>query len=227
MKWVESEQFAEIAGISANIIARKYRRYIDRSDLVNDGYVWALERPAKLGDIMGDDDEEERTRRLRNALCNHMDRVARRAKAAVLGYEVEDEFFYALPALRDLLPQAYGHIDWQTFEAGDHEVKPTGDPAEGGNRVAELADISQALGRLAKDDQKVLFLRYGAGDSEDDIAAHLGVEQGAAHMRLERALRRLQQELGGSPPRADRPEYTGSRRVMRNASAQAITGGIY
>jgi len=194
---------------------------------VQEAWVWALERPQKLNALLDEDDEQERTRKLRNALCNHLDRVARKEKAAILGYEPEDEYFYSLGQLRELLPQVYGEkADWVSFSASDNEVKPTSDPAEGGNRVASLVDVGEALGRLSQQDQWCLYLRYGTGASELDIAEnHLQVEQGAAHMRIERALKRLRQELGGSPPRYDAPEYIGSRRVMTAPHAQAITGG--
>lgn len=216
--------FSDIAGVSASIVARRYRRYTTTQDLIQEAWVWVLDRPKKLAEIMAEEEESERTRRLRNVLCNHLDQVARREKAHALGYEPADEFFYPLGALRDLLPGCYGHVDWTSFSVNDLEIRPTGDPAEGGNRVAELSDISQALGRLAKDDQRLLFLRFGAGDTIADIATEFSVEEGAANMRVDRALRRLQQEMGGPAPRSDQREYTGSRRVISNAHAQAITG---
>jgi DNA-directed RNA polymerase specialized sigma24 family protein len=216
--------FADIAGVSASIIARKYRAYIARVDLFQEAWVWRLEHPQKLADIRGEGEEEDRVRRLRGALCSHMDRVARRYKALALGYEPEDEFFYSLPALRDRLECAYGTADWLTGRGEEPEVKPTTDPAEGGNRVAEMADVTSALSRLSKVDQRLLYLRFGVGDAFETIAANLAVEPEAAKKRVNRALSRLQQELGGPPPRGDRPETIGSRRVVSNAHAQAITG---
>lgn len=216
--------FSDIAGVSASIVARRFRGYTTTPDLVQEAWVWALEHPKKLAEIVAEEEEANRTRRLRNQLVSHLGKVARAIKAQACGYEPDDEFFYTLPALRDLLPGCYGHVDWTSFAVNDLEIRPAGDPAEGGNRVAELSDVNVALGRLSKEDQRLLFLRYGVGDSEADIAGGLSIEQGAAHMRLERALKRLQDELGGPPPRRDQPEYTGSRRVMTNAHAQAITG---
>lgn len=216
--------FEDIAGVSASIITRRYRRYTSAQDLVQEAWVWALERPVKFDGIMAEEDEGERARRLRNALCNHLDKVARRVKAGALGYEADDEFFYSLGHLRALLPDVYEPALWTSFSASEHEVSAKSDPAEGGNRVTELSDVSVALGRLAKGDQRILFLRYGAGDSEEDIALNLGIDAGAAHMRLERALGRLRLELGGPSPRVDQAEHTGTRRVISNAHAQAITG---
>lgn len=215
---------SDTAGVSASIVGRRHRGYITVPDLVQEAWVWVLEHPGKLTEIMSEEDEAERIRQLRNMLCNHLDKVARREKAHALGYAPEDEFFYALPALRDLLPQCYGHVDWTSFAVSDLEIRPTGDPAEGGNRVAELSDVAVALGRLAHEDQRLLFLRFGAGDEFEAIASGLRIEVEAAKKRITRALTRLQSELGGPPPRADQTEYTGSRRVIRNAHAQAITG---
>lgn len=221
----ETEKFfADVAGVSASIVARRYRRYTTTQDLVQEAWVWAMEHPRKLAEFLKEEEAGEQVRRLRNALCSHLDKIGRREKAHTLGYEPDDEFFYTLPALRDLLPEVYGHVDWTSFAVNDSEVRPTGDPAEGGNRMAELSDVSAALGRLAKDDQRILFLRFGAGDSVDDIAKHLQIDVGAANMRVDRALRRLQDGLGGPPPRSDQKEHIGSRRVMSNAHAQAITG---
>lgn len=216
--------FEDIAGVSASIITRRYRRYTSASDLIQEAWVWALERPVKFEGIMAEEDEAERARRLRNALCNHLDKVARRVKAGALGYEADDEFFYSLAHLRGLLPDVYEPNLWTSFSASEHEISAKSDPAEGGNRVTELSDVSVALGRLTKEDQRVLFLRFGAGDSEADIAMNLSIDAEAAKKRVQRALQRLRLELGGPSPRADQAEHTGSRRVISNAHAQAITG---
>lgn len=216
--------FSDTAGVSASIVTRRYRRYTSAQDLAQEAWVWALERPAKLEAIMAEEDEAERTRRLRNALCNHLDKVARRVKAGVLGYEADDEFFYSLGHLRDLLPDVYDPAGRTSFSASEHEISAKSDPAEGGNRLTEVSDVSVALGRLGKDDQRVLFLRFGAGDTFDSIGSQLDVEPHTAEVRVSRALGRLRDELGGPAPRGDQVEHTGSRRVISNAHAQAITG---
>jgi len=216
--------FSDTAGVSASIVARRYRRWTTVPDLVQEAWVWALERPDRLAGLMAEEDADERFRKLRNALCNHLDGTARRIKAGQSGYEADDEFFYSLAHLRDLLPDVYDPAHWTSFSASEHEVAAKSDPAEGGNRVTELSDVSMALGRLAKDDQRMLFMRFGAGDPFDSIARHLGIEEDTARQREGRAIRRLRDELGGPAPRADRGEHTGSRRVISNAHAQAITG---
>jgi DNA-directed RNA polymerase specialized sigma24 family protein len=216
--------FADVAGLSARIIAKRYRGYVEPGDLMGEAWVWAYERPSRLQSILDIVVEEDRARKLRSALCNHLDRKARREKAQVLGYEPSDECFYSTGILRGLLPDVYDREGWVSFSAPDNPVRTRGNPGEGNNWLATLADVAQALSSLSKEDQRILHLRYGVGDKPPAIALALGLTEAGAISKVNRALGRLRRELGGRRPDADPAEVIGSRAVMSNAMAQTICG---
>jgi RNA polymerase sigma factor (sigma-70 family) len=56
--------------------------------------------------------------------------------------------------------------------------------------------LAAALGRLAADERRLLFMRYVEERSHAEIAAALGCNPAASKMRASRALARLRRELG-------------------------------
>lgn len=101
------------------------------------------------------------------------------------GYDVADVFFYTLDLLDVLCDAVVG--DYIPQSQGDG--RSPGDPAEGGNMLAMLGDVSRALyGPLMDASQRaVLLLHYGGY-----IAASTEA--------LDAALTALQDALGGARP---------------------------
>ncbi len=64
---------------------------------------------------------------------------------------------------------------------------------------AERLAIRQAVARLEESDRIVLFMRYWHDLSQVQIAQRLGVPEGTAKVRLHRARKALQRELGDAP----------------------------
>jgi RNA polymerase sigma-70 factor (ECF subfamily) len=67
---------------------------------------------------------------------------------------------------------------------------------EPGADVAVEPALAAALGRLAADERRLLFMRYVEERSHAEIAAALGCNAAASRMRASRALARLRRELG-------------------------------
>jgi RNA polymerase sigma-70 factor (ECF subfamily) len=63
-----------------------------------------------------------------------------------------------------------------------------------------LAQVRLALERLSPRDREVMVMRHLEQLSTREIAAVLGVTEGAVKVRLVRALQRLHKSLGGVPP---------------------------
>ena len=156
---------------------------------------------------------------------------ARRERAAQLGYSVEDEFFYSKPALESLVEAALDHESWVYAPREGEKTRSSGAASEGGNWLATLADVSRALSKLPKDDQNLLDVAFRHGGlSRADIARGLNITRRGVDHRIEAALKRLWHLLGG--PRwaredSDDEEYVGSREVMSNAQARALTESQY
>jgi RNA polymerase sigma-70 factor, ECF subfamily len=64
-----------------------------------------------------------------------------------------------------------------------------------GEELGQDIDVRRALSRLGHDDRLVLVLRYYMDMTYDEMAATLGVSDGAARSRTQRAVRRLRPKL--------------------------------
>ena len=69
---------------------------------------------------------------------------------------------------------------------------PAGTPAENGDRIARHNRLWEAVRRLSRMDQEVIYLRYYLELNETEAAETLDVAQGTVKSRSHRALARLQ-----------------------------------
>jgi RNA polymerase sigma-70 factor (ECF subfamily) len=63
----------------------------------------------------------------------------------------------------------------------------------------DLVDLRNAVARLSRDDRALLVLHYWQGLSLAECAVELGVPDGTAKSRLNRALARLRDQIGEAP----------------------------
>jgi RNA polymerase sigma-70 factor (ECF subfamily) len=91
-----------------------------------------------------------------------------------------------LPALPDASVQ----------ELAERLFARTGSPSARAQREERRARVRSALEDLAERDREVLVLRHLEQLTTPEIAAVLGVSEGAVHVRHLRALRRLRDRLG-------------------------------
>jgi DNA-directed RNA polymerase specialized sigma24 family protein len=137
--------------------------------------------------------------------------VARRERAAIAGYEPRDEYFYRIGTLRKILPLFYG-------EAYDEIIVPDRDA---------VLDLERAFTKIDVQAAALLYEVFGQDDAEGRtkaLAAAWEVSDDAARQKVQRALKKLQEALGGPDPYYDPPER---RVVISNAYAMAITGRQY
>jgi RNA polymerase sigma-70 factor (ECF subfamily) len=91
--------------------------------------------------------------------------------------------------------------DESAGELARNLIAPGTGPSHHVLRQEEADRVRAALAQLAEGDREVLVLRYLEGLSNPDIAAALGISEGAVKMRHLRALERLRgllaDELGG------------------------------
>jgi DNA-directed RNA polymerase specialized sigma24 family protein len=212
----------EFAGMVAQIATETKRQYpmLDRDDISQELWLWMVEHGDKVDEWAGQGKAGEG--KLAKALRRRARAYATVEKAAVVGYEVSDLYWYSTGQLRELLPAALDRDTW-----ADPGVPPetgplarTGKPDEGGNRIAMLCDVRSALEAGSPGDKLLLWTVFGLGMPEDEHAMTLGITVEALRTRTHRAVVRLQKRLGG--PRIDGP-YHGTRRAISNAQAQAIT----
>jgi DNA-directed RNA polymerase specialized sigma24 family protein len=218
----------------------------DREDLTQEALVWCIEHPGKVASWLSHDDG---IGRVVVAMKNSCRRYAIKQRALARGDEAQiDEFWYSTEILkgfgrgsgqRGLLHFVFDQDAWLGPEktSDDPGVRTKRDPAEGGNWLATLSDVSAALDKLSHEDPKawsLLVLHYKQGYTYDEIGASLTPAASKQRVleRIDRAVRKVQGVLGGPEPRKDPAEPgwedgPGSRYVMSNSQARARTDSAY
>ena len=107
--------------------------------------------------------------------------------------------YYSPITLSELLPFVWSDVVDTKRQDGE-KVSGAGNPAEGGNYVIQLFDIRRALQRLNEMDRDVLELKFFQQLTFAEIAEELGVSDTTAHRKVDGALRRLNNHLGGQSP---------------------------
>lgn len=225
MSKLTDEEFFTLRPVVAQVAIQLKRRYgmLDRADLEQEAWVWVLKRTKEVRELLTLDDEEESIRLLVYRMSLGVKAWAEVEKGAALGYDPDDVFFYTTRELGVLVGVMFDRDQWLKAPVTEADGPSNRqDPAVGGNWVATLTDVSRAYDRLPDEERQLLFWYYKVEFTQEEISEMLGVAQKTVSRRIERALGRLHEELGGEQPTTI-TEYTGSRRHMGNAQMNAIT----
>jgi len=197
------EESREIAVTVARKVHRRYHTYFDMQDVTQELMVWILRRQDKIKEWLDHPKESDEykmgVRKLGKTLTRNADKYCRRMKAQKLGYEVRDEQYYSPISLSELLPFVWSDVV-ETRDASKPKVSGGGNPAEGGNYVIQLFDIRRALKKLDPQDKLVLQMKFFEQLNYQEIAQTFGVSDSTAHRKVDGALRRLNNHLGGQTP---------------------------
>lgn len=233
------EHFERLAPLAFTAARAAQKRYpsSQANDLQQVAFEWCVTHPGKLRTYLEDDDERRGTRMLVASMRNYAKKYARTERAAIYGYDLDDEQFYSKRMLKGdgnkpgLLHYVFDRANWSKPPPSDGAGRGKGDPAEGGTWMTMMADVHKAIESLSSDDQAILSEHYLFGVTYETLGARLGVAKTTVAKYVDRAVSRIQDHLGGPKPRDDEPEdgwdiepeYVGSRRVISNAHARAIT----
>jgi RNA polymerase sigma factor (sigma-70 family) len=203
-------------------MARQYGRsypMVDWEDIAQELRLWWL-RSKKAAEYV--EEGAEGRRKINTSLAREAMMFCHREKAAIVGYKIEDMFFYSTGQLRDLLPLVFDYDNWFLLGQTDDVGGTKRDPAEGNDALAQLADVTLGLGGLDKEDQELLVLLYRDGYTEQEMADYYEVPCETLRKRHYRALKRLQKRLGGPRP-TDMHEGPGARKALTNSQAAFLT----
>lgn len=197
---VNQDDVLELIDAVAGSVFRKYRKYVTVDDLRQEMRLHAWKRRSKFAEYLTREDEGKR-RAGEAAFMKAMHRVgesyARREKARQDGYDPTDEFFYTNTLVEAVIAaQLHGTL---LTPLSNERRSPT-DPAEGGNQIIMMIDVSDAISRLEPAAQTLLREVFGLQIPITDIAAREGVTQQAIRGRVDRAMRRILWSLGGDNP---------------------------
>lgn len=190
---------------ASKILYSRYRSVVDFEDVQQELYCWLLQKYDKVVDWRERLDTQHAERTIVKALRNAGEKYCRQEKAEREGYSPDDEFFYSLPMVADLLV-LYFDPDWMMPNGQDFTASTSGGrPAsEGGNLPAMVSDIGRGLKALPRPDSELLRRVYGGSNSAADEIAALACEWdvsfSAANSRVRRVIGRLRAALGGADP---------------------------
>jgi hypothetical protein len=189
---------------SATKQLRARYRMVEYADIQQELYLWYIQHHHKVAEWEEQYHPKTAERFLVKSLKNHGDKYCRKEKAELEGYEIEDEFFYSIPLVADML-QLYFDPDRHAPRGIELGKSPSGaPPEEGGNLMAMVADVGKAYEAMPPTDQWLLSSVYdGEIPVREAIANHAlewGITHGAADRRIRRVLGRLRTKLGGPRP---------------------------
>jgi len=200
-KWLTESR--EIAVTVARKVHRRYHTYFDVQDVTQELMVWVLKRQDKIKEWLDhpleSDEYKMGVRKLGKTLTRNADKYCRSMKAQKLGYEIRDEQYYSPITLSELLPFVWNDVV-DTKPADGEKVHNLGNPAEGGNYIIQLFDVRRALNKLDPSDKLMLQMKFFEQLTFSEIAGALGVSDTTAHRKVDGALRRLNNHLGGQSP---------------------------
>lgn len=197
------DEATDIASQVARIVHRKYQTYFDVADVRQELLTWIWRREEKVQQWLSPDQSAEDykggVRQLGKTLTRQADKYCRRLKAQKLGYELRDEQYYDPITLSEMLPFVWEDVV-NTTDSTKPKVSGGGNPAEGGNYVVQLFDIRRALSKIDPQDRLILQMKFFEQLTYSEIATTLEVSDTTAHRKVDGALRRLNQHLGGQSP---------------------------
>lgn len=186
--------------------AATYGRYLHRrftmvsqDDIQQEIMVWVVKHPNKVEEYQ--DGTERGKGKLLKSMFNAGLNFAQKEKATVLGYKVEDNYYYELGLIRDVLGLIWDEEAWtnppQPVEQAKVKHKALN---EGNNYLATLADISRVVAQLSPEEQYLLKEHYHEGITSAELARRLDITVGSVDGRIGRAVRKVQRLLGGPRP---------------------------
>ncbi len=95
------------------LVHRRYRKYVDRDDLTQEAYAWLMTRASYFNGLLEEENEAVRLanqRRIGWQMKRAIERYARKEKATRSGYQTNDESFYDVVTIAQLLPYVIASV---------------------------------------------------------------------------------------------------------------------
>jgi RNA polymerase sigma factor (sigma-70 family) len=198
---IDGEGNVDITATAAYVAnyLRKSFPMVERDDICQEIHVWVAGHEDKIAEWLEDGDHGRN--KLQRAMRHAGLKYCQEEKARVLGYKIEDVYYYELGLIRDTLTRIWDEDAWvnppQPVEQAKVKHRSV---SEGNNYVATLSDVSRAVSALPKPDQLVLRWFFNDGYTADEIAKYLDITRSAVESRIHRLVKRVQRLLGGERP---------------------------
>jgi RNA polymerase sigma factor (sigma-70 family) len=199
------EKYEGLVGAIAYEFSRKFHM-VEPADIRQELWLWFLTHPKKLK-AWESLDGKETTKLISRSLRNAAKDYCQKEKARIVGYHVTDNYYYDRQVLEILIPAVLrgDNTAPSMVDLGFTATKKVA--SEGGNWFAMMSDIDKAMKKLPDEQFNILYLRFGDGMDNSDVASELQISDDAARMRVNRAFNSLLNILGGTRPTRER-DYT-------------------
>lgn len=187
---------------AANSVYRRFSGYVEREDLVSEGWLWVLEHKVRTEEYDADENQKRADYRFRRDVSMAMETYARREKSTKVGYDPTDEAFYSQALVAVMLPAVVDGVYEPSPGIVDGSSNRS-DPAEGGTWQAARADVAKAweAAALTEGERSTLKAYYVDGYSEAEIGEWFGLTQQTISKRIKAGIRKIVNELGGTKPK--------------------------
>lgn len=208
-----------IINVSRSTASKFGMRASDWQDVAQEVRIWFL-ASARVRDYLNAGNSEKQ---IAKAIRYEALKFCQTEKAKELGYRLQDLAFYPVPILRRLLPLVWDEgVRSLSGQTGDDSGRSATKIAnETHNLLSSLLDVELGLSRVSEKDRTLLTEVFRDGWSYDELAEREQVQADAIDQRVDRALARLRDSLGGADITLDRHDGPGARRVASNAQGQA------
>ena len=190
------------------------RGFVEVDDLIQEGYVYILENYQRIKDWVESGD----IALVKDVLYKAMHRYTMKQRYLKDGTRAEDYYVYQFAVLEEILPDALSESpNYGTSSSDLNTVVKSGKSlAEGGDRMAMIADVKAALLVLTEQERELILRKfYGGGATDHELAQWYEVPEPTLNKQVRAALRKMARRLGSEP--------VTRRRAMSNAQAQHVT----
>lgn len=183
---------------------RKYGRFVESADLDSVCWEYFTKHSSRMfeWECLADEGKERLALwQINRELNRALDNYCRREKAEKSRYEKDDEVFYSLKAIGEMLPFVLSGDNRPPIGEAP-EVRTKRDPAFRGDWFAGFMDVDGAwyTTPLTVTERDVLVRLYLDGEGQAGVAESLGLTQQAIGKAHKRALGKLLEALGGPHP---------------------------
>jgi RNA polymerase sigma factor (sigma-70 family) len=231
---------ADIANTLWSLGERTGKDYgMDADDLVQVAWEWIGNHPAQGASTWWYDSvtvpgvKHFGYKSFRRDIGRVMAAHARVEKVKLQGEGENDQLNYSRYQIEMSLPYVWHSEVLAETQPDRPNVSTSNDPKYGGNAQVQAIDVRIAYSKIinsGSDWEKILYLRYGEGWTQDEIALEIGVSRQRIGQILNDALRALAKQLNGSqgfgrtysdPEKLN--DGPGSRKAMSNLDARRLT----
>lgn len=202
------EAYKDMVKQVASEYSKKFRM-VDKQDIEQELWLWFLTHPNKTVEWVALEEQKDSDKLFAKSLRNAALDFCTKEKAASIGAEISDNFYYSKQFVKTMLPAVLSN-DWTKLNnilTGLNRT--TKSLAESNDWIAYSADIMSAYDKLSPEDRRLVYYFYGEQLTGKELKKTLESNKSEKALMVEanRVVAKMIKHLGGSPAYKD-VDYT-------------------